>query len=217
MKQTRRAKPSSGFSLLEMMIVVSIVTIITGYAVISAQGGIRDARVNGAMDTAYEQLRVARARAIAERRRYVVTFGTPAPALATTPLGAPTAKSIQLYSWPWGFGMNQVATTELPSDVAFQALSGLPTSPSTVPDGFGSGSTAIDFDQGVGAGATNAVMFMPDGSAHDLTNNFNSGILYIARNGDVGSSRAITVFGTSGRVRAWHLRQPGGGYVWKQQ
>lgn len=199
------------------MIVAAIVTIITGFAIINAQGAIRDARVNGAMDTAYEQLRVARARAIAERKRYVVTFGTPAPALATTTLGVPTSKSIQLYVWPWGFGMTQVTTVELPNDVAFQTISGLPASPSTVPDGFGTGSAAIDFDQGVGAGATNAVMFMPDGSAHDLNNNFNSGILYIARNGDIGSTRAVTVFGTSGRVRAWHLTQPGGGYVWKQQ
>lgn len=212
----RRVTDTSGFSLIEMMLVCAIMTIICAFAVFNTKGGLNDARVNAAFDNAFMNLRVARERAIAERKRYVVTFGTPAPALFATPLGAPNAKSIQVYVWPVTGAPQQLSSVDLPNDVAFQCISGLPASPSGVPDGFGTGTTPIDFDQGVGAGAGNVVVFMPDGSAHDLAGNSNNGILYLARNGDLASSRAVTVFGTSGRVRGWHLSLSGG-TTWKQQ
>jgi Tfp pilus assembly protein FimT len=204
-----------------MMIVVSIVVIVAGYAAINLQGAIRDARTSGAFDNAFMQLRLARERAISERKRYIVTFGSPAPPLVSTPLGAPTAKSIQVYVWSNNTipapAPVQVSTVDLPADVNFQTISGIPTGSSAVPDGWGSGVTAIDFDQGVGAGAGNVVMFMPDGTAQDLNGNSNSGVLYVARNGDLTSSRAITVFGNSGRIRAWHLMKVSGVATWVQQ
>ncbi len=209
-----------GFSMLEMTIVVSIAVIVSGIAFVNIQGGLKDSRVNGAYDNALMQLRMARERAIEERKRYIVTFGTPAPALALTPLGAPNAKSVQVYRWDAGNPSPapiQISTIDLPIDVAFQAIAGLPTSAAAVPDGFGNGSKAIDFDQGVGPGGGNLVMFMPDGSAVDLLGNSNNGVLYLARNGDMSSTRAVTVFGTSGRIRGWGLTFPGGIATWKQQ
>lgn len=217
---TRRFYSALGFSLLEMVIVMALVMIAASVTFMSVQGAVRDSRVNGGFDNAFMQLRIARERAISERKRYIVTFGTPAPPLVLTPLGAPTAKSIQVYRWDAGIvapAPVQISTVDLPTDVAFQAITGIPTSSTTVPDGFGSGITAIDFDQGVGAGGGNIIMFMPDGSAHDLAGNFNSGIIYVARNGDLASSRAITVFGNSGRVRGWRIQQPGGVATWIQQ
>jgi Tfp pilus assembly protein FimT len=217
---TRRFYSALGFSLLEMVIVMALVMIAASVTFMSVQGAVRDSRVNGGFDNAFMQLRIARERAISERKRYIVTFGTPAPPLVLTPLGAPTAKSIQVYRWDAGIvapAPVQISTVDLPTDVAFQTIAGIPTSSTTVPDGFGSGITAIDFDQGVGAGGSNIIMFMPDGSAHDLAGNFNSGIIYVARNGDLPSSRAITVFGNSGRVRGWRLQQPGGIATWIQQ
>jgi prepilin-type N-terminal cleavage/methylation domain-containing protein len=208
-----------GFSMIEMMIVIALVLIISGIAFMSAQGALKDSRVNGAYDNAFMQLRLARQRAIEERKRYIVTFGTPAPALASTPLGAPNAKSIQVYRWDSGNPSPapiQVSTVDIPSDVGFQTISGLPTSSASVPDGFGNGTVPVDFNQGF-APAGNLVMFMPDGSAHDLLGRSNNGILYIARNGDLSSSRAVTVFGTSGRVRGWRLTLPGGVATWSQQ
>ena len=219
---TRQSRLTRGFSLLEMVIVMALIVISASVTFVSVQGAVRDSRVNGGFDNAFMQLRLARQRAIAERKRYIVTFGTPAPPLVATPLGAPTAKSIQVYRWDSAVSGPapapiQISTVDLPTDVNFQTISGIPTGSTTVPDGFGSGVTSMDFDQGVGPGGGNLVMFMPDGSAHDLNGNFNSGILYIARNSDLTSSRAITVFGTSGRVRGWRLQQPGGVATWMQQ
>ncbi len=217
---TRQRRLTGGFSLLEMVIVMALIVISASVTFVSVQGAIRDSRVNGGFENAFMQLRVARQRAISERKRYIVTFGTPAPPLALTPLGLPNAKSIQVYRWDNGNPAPapiQISTVDLPKDVAFQTISGIPTSSTSVPDGFGSGVTAIDLDQGVGAGAGNLVMFMPDGSAHDMAGNFDSGIVYIARNGDLASSRAVTVFGNSGRVRGWRIQQPGGVATWIQQ
>ncbi len=60
-------------------------------------------------------------------------------------------------------------------------------------------------------------MFMPDGSARDVNGNLNSGILYLARNGDLYSSRAVTLYGATGRIRGWRLLRFGGAPKWFQQ
>jgi len=224
--QQRHSPSMLGFSIIEAMVVVSILLIVSSFVVFNTQSALRDARVNGAYDTAFMQLRLARERSIEERKRYIVTFGQPAIAGVATPLGAPTTKSIQVFRWDYltpagavipSTAAVQVSTIDLPSDVAFQALSGVPVAPAAVPDGFGVGIAPIDFDQGVGGGGGNLVMFMPDGSAHDLVGNSNNGILYIARNNDLPSSRAVTVFGSSGRVRGWRLTLPGGVATWNQR
>jgi hypothetical protein len=56
------------------------------------------------------------------------------------------------------------------------------------------------------------ISFYPDGSAHDLAGNLNNGVVYIARPGDLYSSRAITLTGATGRIRGWRLA--GGAKNW---
>lgn len=106
-----------------------------------------------------------------------------------------------------------VATYQLPDDIQFAVQAGFPPA---APDGFGSGGTAIDFDQGMGLGSQNYIMFMPDGSSQDTLGNYNSGVVYMTRSGDLNSSRAISVFGTTGRIRGWRLYS-GSGSKWVQQ
>ena len=111
----------------------------------------------------------------------------------------------------------QISNTRLPSDLQFQVQAGLPAGAATVPDGFGNAAVALDLDQGVAGAIKNQVMFMPDGSAHDVNGNWNSGIVYVARNGDLYSSRAVTLYGATGRIRGWRLLSSGGGPKWFQQ
>jgi prepilin-type N-terminal cleavage/methylation domain-containing protein len=210
-----------GFSLLEMMIVIAIIMIVSGMSFMAVQPALKDARVNQAFESAMMPLRVARQRAIAERKQYIVCYGLAAPVGALTPLGAPNAKTIQIFRWDAGTALaaaTQVTSVTLPTDIQFQALAGLPNGAATVPDGFGNATTAIDFDKGVAAGAiNNQVMFMPDGSARDVNGNLNSGILYLARSGDLYSSRAVTIYGATGRIRGWRLLRFGGGPKWYPQ
>jgi prepilin-type N-terminal cleavage/methylation domain-containing protein len=213
-KEPMRNEKMRGFSLLEMMIVVCIGLIMAGITFISLQPALRDARINTAYDTALTQLRIARERAITERTRYIVAFGANVPPLAAAGIPAPDAQSIQLWHWAVATPVSPppalVSSVELPFDVKFQAVGGLPN---PGPDNWGTGAVAIDFDQGVGVGGLTYVMFMPDGSSQDELGNSNSGVVYMSRAATLSSSKAITVFGTTGRVRGWRLS----GAAWVEQ
>src|SRR6202022_3690292 len=127
-----------------------------------------------------------RNRAITERRRYILTFTAPG--------------TLTVQSWAFAVPVSpppvQVASLSLPPDIQY-AIQGLPLPGGAgAPDGFGTGAIAIDFDQNMGLGSQNYVIFMPDGSSQDTQGNQNSGVLYLTRAGDVYNSRAVTVFGS---------------------
>ena len=180
LRRTRVAKRSRGFSMIEMVVVVAIIMVMLGITFISLQPALKEAHATNAYDSVLMQIRNARAKAVENRQQYIVCFGATTPAGAATPLGAPTAQSVQVFQWPAGAALSaaiQITKVDLPADIQFQALGGLPAA---APDGFGSGAVAIDFDRGVAAPITNQIMFLPDGSARDTAGNLNSGILYIA-------------------------------------
>jgi prepilin-type N-terminal cleavage/methylation domain-containing protein len=202
-----------GYSLLEMMIVVAIGVIVSSITFISLQPLLKQAHVNSAYDTTLMALRNYRARSITERTRYIVAFTAPRTiTISSWGVGAPIAPAPVL-----------VSTLTLPSDIQFMVQAGVPNTAPTVPDGFGVGAIPIDFGQGLGAGSLNYVMFMPDGTSQDQSNpgggngNPNSGVIYLGKPNELWSMRAITVFGTTGRIRGWRLMNQGGGPQWTQQ
>lgn len=204
-----RRHAQRGLSLLELMITLSIALIMAGVTYFSIQPALKQERVASAYDTTLMALRHYREVAIAQRQRYIVSFAAPGTiTISYWGVGVPVAPAPVV-----------VQTLTLPPDVQFAVQAGMPNSPATVPDSFGSGITAIDFGQGLGLGSQTSVMFMPDGSSQDALGlgNYNSGILYIGRQGELQSMRAITVFGTTGRIRGWRLNQTAGGLVWVQQ
>ena len=178
--------------------------IVGGIGFMALQPVLKDGKTNQAFESSMMPLRVARQRAIAERKQYIVCYGIAAPTGALTPV-APTAQSIQIFRWDAGTALSaavQVTAVTLPIDFFFQVIPGVPNSAATVPDGFGIAGTALDFDQGVAGAIKNQVMFMPDGSAHDANGNLNSGILY------VGTERRSLQF--TGGHPVWRDRQNSG-------
>jgi prepilin-type N-terminal cleavage/methylation domain-containing protein len=200
-KGSMASRRTRGFSLLELMIVVAIMLIAVSISIMSLQPALRAERVTNAYNTTLSTMRRARELAIGQRRTYVVTFSAATPSSITI-----TPASVT----PGGL----TATYTLPDDVSFATMTGLPA---VAPDGFGTGATAIDFDQGIGAGNKNAVYFMPDGSAQDINNNTNNGVVYLCRPGELGSMRAITLWGATGRLRGWRIATVAGVSTWKQQ
>lgn len=189
---------SRGVSLLEMMIVLAVAMVAGGIAFMNIQPALRQARVNNAFNTTLMALRRAREAAIAERRIYFVTLTAPRTVTITQ-----------------GATGTVILTATLPQDISFTTLAGIPAAG---PDGFGTGANAIDFDIGVAGGQGNPIYFYPDGSAHDVNGNTNNGVLYIARPGELMSSRAISLFGASGRLKGWRLyTNAGGTKYWGQQ
>ena len=193
-----------GFSLTEMVTVSAIILMITAGSVLSLQPALKNQHVMNAYNQTLMTLRRARDQAAADMRVYVVTFT--APGTITVTQNSTTGPVL--------------ITTVLPQDVTFHLEPGLPNSPTvapTTPDGFGTAAFPIDFDQGIGPGGSNVIYFQPDGTAIDINGNINNGVVYMARVGDLNSSRAITLWGTTGRIRGWRLLPNGGEVIWRQQ
>jgi Tfp pilus assembly protein FimT len=174
-----------------MMMVMAILLIACGITFISIGPVIQQNRVTNAYNTVLTTVRRAREQAVAERQQYIVTFNK-----AVFPNTVTVARSNPA---------NIILTAQLPSDIFFRNEPGIPITVATTPDNFGTGANAIDFGIGVGAGGQNTIYFMPDGSAKDLVGNYNNGVLYLARPGELLSSRAITVWGVTGRIRGFRL------------
>jgi hypothetical protein len=185
-----------------------------GVTFLTMQPILQKNHVNTAYETTLEVIRTYRNQAITKSNRYILIF-----APGTTVPSVPATITVQF----WGTGVPvapapvTIATYQLPPDVNFGVLGGFPTSAATVPDGFGAGATALDFDQGMGLGSQNYIMFMPDGSSQDTLGNWNSGVLYMTRASDLYSSRSITVFGPTGRIRGYRLNNVAGVTTWVQQ
>ncbi len=209
-----------GFSLIEVLSVVAIIIVVASISVMSLVPMLKAQRVNNAYNTTIAALRQARDNAVSQRASYSVTFSnaaTPntivvAPALAT---GGTTFQ-----------GNQGTVTYQLPTDVTFYAASALSSTPA--PDSYGSGVNAIDLGftaNGVGVGNQKTIYFCPDGSAQDAegtggncAGSWDGGVVYIARSTELLSSRAVTVWGGTGRIRGWRLYSNGsGGYQWTRQ
>src|SRR5579863_1539689 len=191
-KRFMTSRKNRGFSLLELLITIAIGLTMAGVTFIAMMPMFRGNHVDQAYDTTLSVIRNYRNLSITQSKRYILVFTAPA--------------TITVQYWGVGVPVSPapvtVATYTLPQDMQFAVQGGFPGS---APDGLGSGGTAIDFDQGMGLGSQNYIMFMPDGSSQDLQGNYNSGVVYLTRLGDLYSSRAISVFGTTGRVRGWRL------------
>jgi len=195
-RSMKKRRKERGFSLLELMVTLAVILAAMAVCVVQVMPVLRDARVDSAKQLVQNQLRAARAHAIANRGEYIVAFSTTGTITTTAPnvAGATTT------------------TVPLPADVQFYLFSGLPTTP----DGFVPGATAINFDQGGSSGNTLKIRFEPNGSAIDDAGVLNNGAVFVARSsGDATSQRAITLLGATSRVRSWKIVKSGSVYKWQ--
>jgi hypothetical protein len=206
----------NGFSLLELMITLSFGLIMAGVTFVALRPMLNQSHMDSAYDTTLMALRNTRNLAISQGHEYYVNFN---------PAGFP-AGTIQIeYQAPAiGNGalppLVQVITYSIPADVTFGVQAGFPAN---TPDGFGTGANAVDFGQGLAGAPLNYVIFMPDGSsqagvAGSNGGAYNSGVIYLTRPSDtIYSSRAVSVWGATGRIRGWRLNQVAGAAMWVQQ
>ncbi|HEY7617100.1 MAG TPA: prepilin-type N-terminal cleavage/methylation domain-containing protein [Terriglobales bacterium] len=205
-----RVRRTRGFTMVEIAIVLTIFLIVCGIGFMTLQPAWRSVRVNNAYNLTLMTLKQARQWAIANRKTYRVTFN---------PTGTPANTGrITVERMDAGTVGPVVRQVDLPPDIQFQTITGIPNTSSTTPDKMGIGGMAIEFDIGVTGGVNNQIYFYPDGSARDINNNINNGVVYLARSGELYSSRAITLFGAAGRVRGWRLETvPPGQPAWSPQ
>ena len=192
-----------GFSLLELLIVISIGLTMAGITFMAMKPLFNQNHVDQAYDTTLSVIRTYRNQSIIQSKRYIVFFS------------APGTITVQY----WGVGVPispapvTVATYTLPNDIQFAVQAGFPN---PGPDNFGTGTTAVTINNCALVGQS-CLIFYPDGSAQDDLGNFNSGVVYLSRPADLYSSRAVSIFGTTGRIRGWRLYTIAGNNTWVQQ
>jgi prepilin-type N-terminal cleavage/methylation domain-containing protein len=192
-----------GFSMVEMLIVIAIVMIVMGTAFIQIAPALKNSKSETALQTTLGQMRRAHELAVDRRNVYRVSFNAPRTIqldqVAIDP--ATLAKTFTFQS-----------SIDLPSDMSFAIATGIPTTSTTVPEGYGNGTTAIDFDKDFGGGGTE-VYFQRDGRALDASNRLNNGLVYICRSGEFRSCKAVSLVGATGRSKGWRLNPAGNGWI----
>jgi prepilin-type N-terminal cleavage/methylation domain-containing protein len=167
-----------GFTLIEMMLVVCVMGIIAAMATFQI-GSVRPGmQGDGAMRVVMGELNTAREMAIAQRRLMEIQF-----------VGTNRLQIIR-HNLPNG--------TTILRDVAFESgvqYSLIPNITDT-PDAFGNG-TATDF------GAAPGIMFNTDGSLIDNGGAPVNGTVFVSIPSMSLSFRAITIMGSTGRVRGY--------------
>jgi len=202
-----------GFSLVEMLIVVGVVIILLAAAIIEIKPILMASRADSAVAYTENQMRLARERAIDERRLMRLTFTAPRTIFMefqfTDSTGAVTYAPVTLQAGQTGAGI-----TMLPNDVQFQTP---PSPPATPPDNIGAQNNAFDFFCAGTACAGTILYFNPDGSIVNSTNDPVQGVVYMGRPSDPLSSRAVSFFGPTGKVKAWRYLKPSSGKKWVQE
>src|SRR5580693_9436778 len=190
----------SGFSLIETVVVVAIISVTLAMALVGIVPALNSSRSTSGMELVLGEMRRAHERAIDERRIYRVTFVPPQT------IQVDVGQVVAIGSTITGSSPAFVAAQPpllLPASVQFLVIPGIPATAATAPDGLGSGAKAIDLDLANGGGTQ--IYFQPDGRALDALNRLNDGVVYVAEPGNLYSSRAVSVFGSTGRAKSWFL------------
>jgi prepilin-type N-terminal cleavage/methylation domain-containing protein len=204
-RQTARSLRSAqaGFSLTEMMIVVAVGFIVTVMALTQLQPTLQNYQASSAEDTVKSTLRQAREYAVSQRRTVAVSF-------KTDPFGNPELV-LNLYTVAFGVqSLNNTPflTVPITDRVQFTRFAAMPDTP----DNFGA-CAALCFN-GAGYATGSIIEFQSDGTFTDGTGTPINGSIFIGIPATPNTARAITILGSTGRIKSWTGTS---GQYWVQQ
>lgn len=180
-----------GFTMLELLAVITVIAVVASVALPGIESTLRESRVQTALVSVVGEMRRARQLAMDRRRTHTVTFTSP--------------RTLTVTRIETGGNPNvQVSLITLPSDVSFTR-----NSISSEPDGFTS-SGAFTF-----CGSGGSFNFTPQGAGVDASNNLCNGIVYLGIAGRLETTRAVTLFGSTGRSKGFRYAQNAGAWAWK--
>lgn len=181
MRQTKlrfSGRSAAGFTMVEMLMVIVIIGIIAAMAMYSIVGALPNLKVNNGLNTAIGVLKNGKYLAVSQRRNYQLMFA------------GNTTLWLRRLEVPAGF--TDQPQVQLPGGVQFLLFPGMPDTP----DGFGN-CAAICF------GGTLTQTFLSNGDFVDTAGAPLNGTVYVGIPGDSATQRAITITGTTGRLRAY--------------
>ena len=170
-----------GFSLVELLVVASLSAVLMAMAVVQISASRASMNSDNAMRLVMSELNRARDTAVAQRRLVEVSFPGATNEIRLTKIGiAPEPLTTVL------------RRTTMEGNVRFLLPAGTPDTT----DGFGN-SSALTF------GGNGIRRFNSDGMLVDGTGAPINGTIFLAAPNDQFATRAITVLGSTGRVRAY--------------
>jgi len=175
----RLARSQAGYSLIEVMMTLGIMGCLASMAVFQISQSQPGAKADGAMRVVIAQLNGARSQAITQRRVMDISFTSP-NLIQVTREEVPAPATTVLMTVPFE------------SNVQYTLVAGLPDTP----DAFGM-HASVDF------GSATKVRFNTDGSLIDQSGGILNGTLVLAFNNVPLSARAVTILGSTGRVRGY--------------
>jgi type II secretory pathway pseudopilin PulG len=181
-------KFEDGFSLIEIIVVTAIIIVGSIITIPMTINMVRASKGDSSVEMTKTFLETARNRAVAERRNFVLT------------VNSDTQLQVERVEVPDG-ALTVVDILTLEGDQKFLRIGGVPDTP----DAFG-GPDAINF-----TGAT-PVMFTSDGSLIDAAGDVTNGTLWLGNEETPETTRAVTVWGVTGLMRAWKWS----GSIWLQ-
>lgn len=190
----RKRNPSSGFSILELLMSVLVMGIMVAATVAEMQPTIQQMRANSGAYMLQGQMRMARQMSIAQRRDILVQF-----------LGN---NEIRLTRQEVPAGATVLSDVFLPPTVKYMVFA----ANGDTPDAFGN---AQDVCFGNTPGCINPpiMQFQSDGTFIDGAGNQLNGTVFIGVTNIASSARAVTILGATGQVRMYHATGSG----WIQQ
>jgi prepilin-type N-terminal cleavage/methylation domain-containing protein len=170
-----RSRVQTGYNLVEMMFVLALMGVLSGMAVLQIGATRPGLKGDGAMRVVLGQMNQARELAITQRRYMRVVFTVP--------------NLVQVVREDTTTTTTTISSVLLEGGVQFALVSGVPDTP----DGFGN-SWAI---------AIGTAKFSPDGTMIDEDGVSANGSVFLALPGEALSARAVTILGSTGRVRGY--------------
>jgi len=193
LKTRQRGNKARGFSVVEMVIVVAIGMTLMAIAMVQSQPALMQIRANTAKDQVQSALRTARESAISDRRSVQVEF-------LVNPAGNPPGSYVRLTRMGGGFGPNTVTLfMAIQNSVIFTTYNTLPDTP----DGYGD--AAPIYFGGLANGPPAGMFYQSDGTFITSTGIPINGTVFLGIPNQPSTARAITVLGTTGRVRSYHI------------
>ena len=177
-RATVRASGQRGYSLIEMMFVVGILGVVTSVAVLQIGASRKGLQGDGGLRVVLWNLNTAREMAISQRKYMRVQFTAPSSVQVIREDTTTTTSTI--YNIPFEGG------------IKYTLISGLPDTP----DAFGD-SAAINVGTAVNT------KFAPDGTLVNENGQVINISVFLALTGESLSARAVTVLGSTGRVRGY--------------
>jgi len=174
----KKNRSKQGFSMVELIIVIGVISVMTVLALPLVQNTVPSFRANAAMAQVVRMLRSARHSAISDRRITTISF----------------------------IGNNQIQLLQIPP------TGGAPV-PLDIPSTLEGGGQFLVFatlpDTPMGFGKTAAVsfpatQFLSDGSFGTNVGVPVNGTVFIGIPGQPFTARAVTILGSTGRIRAYH-------------